>query len=87
MSVQVPLTDDERQAQEQKPEKLAIGGDKGFQVDQAEHVNKHSEVILVSNTGPLVTVPLPCDDLPEVILNAIRAIQVLAPHVLLVPIA
>ena len=59
------------------PEKLAIGGDKGFQVDAAtENVVKHSELVLLSGNDPTVTVPLPCNDLPEVILNAIKAIQV-----------
>lgn len=74
---QVPLSDEEKQAQEQKPEKLAIGGDKGFQVDgPTENTVKRSELVLLSGGSPVITVPLPCNDLPELILNAIKAVQV-----------
>lgn len=77
MAPQVPLSDEEKNAQEQTPEKLAIGGEKGFQVDAAtENIVKHSELVLLSGNNPMVTVPLPCNDLPELVLNAIKAIQV-----------
>lgn len=73
----VPLSDEQKAAQEQVPEKLAIGGDKGFQVDgPAENIVKHSELVLLEGDKSIVTVPLPCQDLPEVILNAIKAVQV-----------
>jgi ubiquitin carboxyl-terminal hydrolase 5/13 len=73
-SVQVPLSAEERQKQEQTPEKLAIGGDSGFQVDGPAHsIDKHSELVLL---GANIRVPLPCLDLPEVIINAVDAIQV-----------
>ncbi|KAL0051048.1 hypothetical protein WJX82_001112 [Trebouxia sp. C0006] len=69
----VPLSAEERQKQEQTPEKLAIGGDSGFQVDGPAHsIDKHSELVLL---GDNIRVPLPCLDLPEVIINAVDAIQ------------
>lgn len=72
--LQVPLSAKERQKHEQTPEKLAIGGDSGFQVDgPARSIDKHSELVLL---GDIIRVPLPCLDLPEVIINAVDAIQV-----------
>lgn len=72
--LQVPLSAEERQKQEQTPEKLAIGGDSGFQVDGPAHsIDKLSELVLL---GANIRVPLPCLDLPEVIINAVEAIQV-----------
>ncbi|KAA6426280.1 MAG: ubiquitin carboxylterminal hydrolase [Trebouxia sp. A1-2] len=69
----VPLSAKERQKHEQTPEKLAIGGDSGFQVDgPARSIDKHSELVLL---GDIIRVPLPCLDLPEVIINAVDAIQ------------
>ncbi len=35
--VQVPLSEEEEAAQKAKPEKMAIGGDGGFQVENAMH--------------------------------------------------
>ncbi len=73
--IQVPLSAEEKQKQEQTPEKLAIGGDSGFQVDSpADKTEKHSELVLLSAN---VRVPLPCPDLPELIINAVDAVQVL----------
>ena len=72
--LQVPLSAEERQKQEQTPEKLAIGGDSGFQMDgPAQSIDKHSELVLL---GANIRVPLPCLDLPEFIINAVDAIQV-----------
>ena len=72
--VQVPLSAEEKTQQEQAPEKLAIGGDSGFQVDSpAYNIDKHSELVLL---GSNVKVPLPCPELPEHVINAVDAIQV-----------
>lgn len=69
----VALSAEERQKQEQTPEKLAIGGDSGFQVDSPAHsIEKRSELVLL---GANIRVPLPCPDLPELIINAVDAIQ------------
>ena len=70
----MPLSAEDKLKQEQAPEKLAIGGDSGFQVDSPSHnIDKHSELILL---GSNVKVPLPCPELPELVLNAVDAIQV-----------
>lgn len=70
----MPLSAEEKIQQEQAPEKLAIGGDSGFQVDSpAYNIDKHSELVLL---GSNVKVPLPCPELPEHVINAVDAIQV-----------
>lgn len=70
----MPLSAEEKDKQEQTPEKLAIGGDSGFQVDgPADKTEKHSELVLLNGN---IKVPLPCPDLPELIINAVDAIQV-----------
>lgn len=83
--VQVPLSAEEKLKQEQAPEKLAIGGDSGFQVDSASHnIDKHSELILL---GSDVKVPFPCPELPELVTNAVSAIQVWYIHASMMPAA
>ena len=73
-ATQVPLSPEERQKQLQTPEKLAIGGDGGFQVDSpADKTETKSELVLLDAN---IRIPLPCPDLPELIINVINAIQV-----------
>lgn len=73
LSHQVPLSPEEKEKQLQKPEKMAIGGEGGFQVDgQANKIETKSELVLLN---PDIRVPLPCLDLPELIINTITAIQ------------
>ena len=72
---QVPLSAEEKSKREQAPEKLAIGGDSGFQVDSPLYnIDKHSVLVLLDSN---VKVPLPCPELPELVINAIDAIQVM----------
>lgn len=83
--MQVPLSAEEKSKQEQAPEKLAIGGDSGFQVDSPSYnIDKHSELILL---GSDVKVPLPCPELPELVINAVSAIQVWCIHFSMMPAA
>lgn len=85
LSTQVPLSAEENIKQEQAPEKLAIGGDSGFQVDNPSYnIDKQSELILL---GSDVKVPLPCPELPELVINAINAIQVWCIQISMVPAA
>ena len=71
----MPLTTEEKKKQEEAPAKMAIGGDSGFQVDSASYnVHKQSELILLE---AYIKIPLPCPDLPELVLRAIDEIQVL----------
>ena len=78
--VQVHLSPEEKQKQEQVPKKLAIGGNSGFQVDApADKIEKHSELVLLDKN---VRVPLPCPQLPELIIRAIDAIQAISQKLL-----
>ncbi|CAD7697819.1 unnamed protein product [Ostreobium quekettii] len=69
----VPLVGEAQEKLTTKPDRLAIGGDGGFQVD--------AEKFEVEKTSALVVMPskrtfaLPCPELPEVVLQAINAIQ------------
>ena len=77
-ATQVPLSPEERQKQLQTPEKLAIGGEGGFQVDSpADKTETKADLVLLDAN---IRVPLPCPDLPELIINAINAIQVTYEH-------
>lgn len=72
----MPLSAEEKERQEQAPEKLAIGGDSGFQVDSPSYnIDKHSVLVLLDSN---VKVTLPCPELPQLVINAIDAIQVMA---------
>lgn len=70
----IPLTDEEQVARDVAPTKMAIGGDHGFQVGQKMYniAKEHSLVLMPEKA----TIPLPCPELPELVLNAITAIQV-----------
>lgn len=57
-----------------KPDKMAIGGDGGFQVDKPKHtIEKEFALVVMPDR---ITVPLPCPELPTIVLDAITAIQV-----------
>ncbi len=57
-----------------KPEKMAIGGDGGFQVDKPKHtIEKEFALVAMPDR---TTIPLPCPELPTIVLEAITAIQV-----------
>ena len=70
----IPLSKQEQTAREVAPTKMAIGGDHGFQVGQKGYniAEEQCLVLMPERT----TIPLPCPELPELILNAIAAIQV-----------
>lgn len=74
MHMQVPLPEDEKAGLEAKPEKLAIGGDGGFQVDADKFAieKTHSLVVLPE----FLRVPFPCADLPEIVNQAIDGVMV-----------
>ncbi|BDA47746.1 Ubiquitin carboxyl-terminal hydrolase 5 [Coccomyxa sp. Obi] len=69
----VPLPEDEKAGLEAKPEKLAIGGDGGFQVDADKFTieKTHSLVVLPE----FLRVPFPCADLPEIVNQAIDGVM------------
>jgi hypothetical protein len=82
--LQVPLTEAEKAeraaaAAANKPNKLALGTEGGFALDAQENYTLDKSATLVALQGlgqPRLQVPLPCPDLPELVLNVITAIQV-----------
>lgn len=70
----MPLTEEERAAQKEKPTALAVGGDAGFQVDAKPYTLDKTHTLVVLPQG--VKVPLPCPALPELVLQATTAIVV-----------
>lgn len=70
----IPLPEEAADAQEAAPTKMAIGGDQGFQVNKKRYeIAKVSRLVVMPDK---LSVELPCPDLPELILQAITAIQV-----------
>ena len=59
---------------EAKPNKLAIGGEGGFQVGGPKYdIEKTRSLVIMPE---IITIPLPCPQLPELVLNAINGIIV-----------
>jgi hypothetical protein len=70
---QVPVVEDEADSAK-KPEKMAIGGEGGFQVDKPKFsIDKEFALIIMPDRA---AIPLPCAELPELVLDVITAIQV-----------
>jgi hypothetical protein len=81
--LQVPLTEAEKAeraaAAASKPNKLALGTEGGFALDAQKDytLDKSATLVVLQGLGqPRLQVPLPCPDLPELVLNVITAIQV-----------
>ncbi|KAK9828649.1 hypothetical protein WJX72_001313 [[Myrmecia] bisecta] len=68
----VPLSEEERAKVDARPEKLAIGGDGGFQAEPDKFRIEKQQALVVYPQG--LRVQLPCPELPELVLNAINAI-------------
>jgi hypothetical protein len=80
---QVPLTEAEKAeraaAAASKPNKLALGTEGGFALESQKDytLDKSATLVVIQGLGqPRLQVPLPCPDLPELVLNVITAIQV-----------
>jgi len=71
--LQVPLSEAERQEAEAKPERMAIGVEGGFQVDAKQYRLETEEALVLMPAR--LRIPLPCPDLPELVLSCIRAVQ------------
>ena len=71
---QVPLPEEEVAKSGARPDRLAIGGQGGFQVDAERFsiAKEHALVVLPE----FLRVPLPCPDLPELVLGALSAVMV-----------
>lgn len=74
LGVQVPLPDEEIAQADAKPEKLAIGGEGGFQVEADKFTIEKSNALVA--LPDFASVPLPCADLPELVLQSISGVLV-----------
>jgi ubiquitin carboxyl-terminal hydrolase 5/13 len=73
----IPLSPEELQAQEAAaaPEKMNLGGEGGFLLGAAPKHRIEKEAALVVLPGR-ERVPLPCPDLPELVLGVVDAVMV-----------
>jgi len=76
---QIPLTEEEIEQQKPAPEKMALGGDGGFSLGGPPKHRVDKQLALVILPGG-IRVPLPCPELPEIVLQVIEAITVSEPH-------
>ncbi|KAG1658938.1 hypothetical protein FOA52_007130 [Chlamydomonas sp. UWO 241] len=69
----VPLSEEELAAQQVAPDKMALGGEGGFSLGaQPKHKIEKDLAVVVMPGG--LRVPLPCADLPELVLQVVDAI-------------
>ena len=62
-----------------RPSKLALGTEGGFALEHQKDytLDKTASLVVLQGAGqPRLEVPLPCPDLPELVLNVVTAIQV-----------
>ena len=74
LHAQVPLPEDEAAKLAARPDRLAIGGQGGFQLEADKFTIKKAHALVV--LPGMLTVPLPCPDLPELVLGAIQGVMV-----------
>ena len=77
-TLQVPLSQEELEGQA-KVDKLALGVAGGFNPDTANH--RVEEKYFLAVVPQQLRIPLLCPDLPELVLNAVEAVQVCTFHV------
>ena len=83
MPLQVPLSQEKQLEKKARPDKLALGGDGGFQLEEDKFEVEKSQALTVLPEG--VEIPLPCPELPEIVLNAIKGVMVSRPQSLFEP--
>lgn len=71
---QVPLTEEQQEAQEAKPERMALGGGGGFQVGAPKHRIEEERAIVV--LPEMWSLPLPNTSLPEQVSASVAGILV-----------
>ncbi|PSC74028.1 ubiquitin carboxyl-terminal hydrolase 5 isoform X1 [Micractinium conductrix] len=69
----VPLAPEEREAAKAQPERMAIGVEGGFDVEAKKYRIEMEEALVMMPAR--LRVPLPCPDLPELVLSCIAAVQ------------
>jgi hypothetical protein len=73
----VPLSAEEEAQNGAVPNKMAIGGDGGFQLEK-DKTKIEKEHALIAMPMKL-TITLPCPDLPEIVLQSIKSVMVSGP--------
>ena len=74
MPLQVPLSQEKQLEKKARPDKLALGGDGGFQLEEDKYEVEKTQALTVLPEG--VEIPLPCPELPEIVLSAIKGVMV-----------
>lgn len=74
MPLQVPLSEEKQLERQARPDKLALGGDGGFQLEEDKYEVEKSQALTVLPEG--LDIPLPCPELPEFVLSAIKGVMV-----------
>ena len=72
----VPLPDEEMTNGSSAPKKMKLGGEDGFQVDKKNYTIEKTTCLVLMPDRKIIE--LPCPELPELVLNAIAAIEVSA---------
>ncbi|CAL5228914.1 g12137 [Coccomyxa viridis] len=69
----VPLSQEKQLEKKVRPDKLALGGDGGFQLEEDKYEVEKTQALTVLPEG--VKIPLPCPELPEIVLSAIKGVM------------
>ena len=70
----MPLSQEKQEQNQARPDKLALGGDGGFKLEEDKYDVEKGQALTVLPQG--LDIPLPCPELPEMVLNAIKGIMV-----------
>ena len=70
----MPLSQEKLEQNQARPDKLALGGDGGFKLEEDKYDIEKAQALAVLPQG--LDIPLPCPELPEIVLNAIKGIMV-----------
>ena len=75
----MPLSQEKQLRKQARPDKLALGGDGGFKLEDDTYDIEKTQALTVLPQG--LDIPLPCPELPEIVLSAIKGIMVRRPPV------
>ena len=70
----MPLSQEKLNQTQARPDKLALGGDGGFKLEEDKYDVEKGQALAVLPQG--LDIPLPCPELPEIVLSAIKGIMV-----------
>ena len=70
----MPLSQEKQEQNQARPDKLALGGDGGFKLEEDKYDVEKGQALAVLPQG--LGIPLPCPELPEMVLNALKGIMV-----------